>query len=275
MRISPAALALLASLGAVPAAAADLPPPVSPLPEPAVLPGWMFRASFNGWLAGVKGQAGVGPLPTADLNISFGDVLDKLDGVFMGGFTAENGTVLLGVDMLWMKLSTGANLKVGNGPLASFRTGSQLSYEQTQTAVTGFAGYRIPVGPSDLRLYGTVGFRYQGINVKIDLNRLVPGFDRSTEQSQDWIDPTIGFVFNYRINEKWYLDGMADIGGFGLASKITTQGVLSLGYRWTDMVSTSIGYKVLYTDYTKATAGGSFRYETTMHGPLLALNVHF
>jgi hypothetical protein len=60
---------------------------------------------------------------------------------------------------------------------------------------------------------------------------------------------------------------VADGGGFGVASDIPLQGTATVGYNWTDTISSSLGYKALDTDYSE----DGFRYDATQHGMFMRL----
>ena len=51
----------------------------------------------------------------------------------------------------------------------------------------------------------------------------------------------------------------------------TAQGFASIGYQWTPSISTSVGYRAIYTDYRD----GGFLYSTTQHGLYSSLAYHF
>lgn len=64
---------------------------------------------------------------------------------------------------------------------------------------------------------------------------------------------------------------IGDVGGFGVASKITAQGFATIGYNWTKTISTAIGYRAIYTDYEK----DGFVYDTTQQGVFTSVGIHF
>ncbi|WP_413991270.1 hypothetical protein ACMDCR_03945 [Labrys okinawensis] len=261
--------------------AADLAVSQSEPPPPPIVPqlGWQFQATAYGWASALKGDAGVGRLPTASLDASFGDILKNLKGAFMGAFIARNDTFIFGADLIWTRIGVDGRFKVGgNGPFAALRSGTSVSFQQDQTIATAFAGYRIPIGPPNLSLYGTVGVRYQNINVELDLSHttvLGTGLRRSTSDSTGWADPLIGFAATYHFNDKWYLNALGDFGATS-SSNITAQGLVSVGYNWTQSFSTALGFRALYTDYENGNdRGGSFRYKSTLYGPFVSMSYNF
>lgn len=151
----------LGLLFACQAQAADLMPAAPEfVPPPVLAPGWQFQATVYGWALGISGDVGVGRLPDANVDVGFSDILNHLDGVFMGAFIARNDTFIFGADLIWAKVSDDVDLKEGTGPLAPFRSGSNVGFDQTMTIATGFGGVKLPLGSPDLSLYATAGARY-------------------------------------------------------------------------------------------------------------------
>jgi hypothetical protein len=249
-------------LTTVPASAADL--PTAPDKQAQALPvpaNWQFQATAYGWLTGLNGEIGVRYRQPIPVNVNFTDILNNLKGVFMGAFQAKNDTWMFLVDLVWSKL--GAN--------RTLRYGGQLDVEQTLGVAEGYVGLRAPVGSPDLDIRFLAGVRGQRLEADIRHVAVALPLNLSASQSKEWVDPLVGLAIQYQFDKHWFVNATGDIGGFGLGSKLTSQGLLTIGYRWTDNVSTSIGYRVLYTDYQK----GGFTYNTTMHGVFLGLGVHF
>ncbi len=248
---------LVLALAAAPAAAADM---SEPLPV-VVDSGWKYQVTLDGWLAGLNGDIGVRGLPAAAVDVSPLEVLEDLDGVFAGSFQAVGDSWLLYSDFMWAKISTDADV----GPF-----GGTADFEQTQIVATALVGYELPVDVENMQLYATGGLRYQHNKVELDIDPVFfPAVSRSGSRS--WVDPIVGLTVHYDINDKWFVDVMADVGGFGVASEITLQATATIGYNWTDTIASSFGYKALYTDYKE----DGFRYDATQHGILTRLAVKF
>lgn len=73
------------------------------------------------------------------------------------------------------------------------------------------------------------------------------------------------------INDKWFLAGRSDIGGFGVGSDLTWSVQGTVGYRFTGNVSAELGYRYLDTDYKD----GTFTYDMAEHGIFTGLNITF
>jgi hypothetical protein len=261
MRLLGACLAAgLAASGA--ALGADLPSRVEPALAPAApLPSWAFQATLYGWATALDGDVGLRYRRPIGVNVGFDQILDHLEGVFMGAFQARNDTWMFLGDVVWSKL--GAN--------RTNRFGGQLDYEQTLGLLAGYVGYRVPIGSPDLDVRVLAGARAQRLSADFRHSGVIPALDLSASGSKEWVDPLVGLSATYAFDKHWYVNAIADIGGFGVGSRITSQGFLAVGYKWTETLSTSLGYRALYTDYEKS----GFVYRTTLHGVFTGLSVHF
>ena len=255
------AAALTTVMLAGPVAAADLPPRVATMPPVTPMPSWQFQATLYGWATALNGDIGVRNRQPIGVNIGFDEILRDLKGAFMGAFMAKNDTWMFLGDAVWSKIGT----------KATTRFGGQLEYDQTWGMLSGYAGYRLPIGTPDLDIRVLAGVRGQRLTADIKHYGVLPIFNRSASGTKDWLDPVIGLSAQYAIDKNWFVNVIAEIGGFGVGSDLTSQGLLTVGYKWTETISTSIGYRALYTDYKK----DGFTYNTTMHGVFMGLGVHF
>ncbi|WP_082609840.1 hypothetical protein [Bosea sp. Root381] len=264
----PLGLAFLATA----AIGADLPP--APLYAPRQPSAWQFQATGYGWATAIDGQAGVRNLPPVNVDVSFADILKDLNGALMGSFLAKKGEWLIMTDLVWAALSDDAVVRlpgVRHPALATLSPGTRVDFKMRQLIASAAIGYRLPLGGPDLDIYATAGLRYQRMTVEIDaLPGLIP-ITLSRKGTEQWADPTVGFSAQWRINERWFVNVLADVGGFGVGSRLTTQGFASVGYRWTESISTALGYRAIYTDYRN----GGFTYRATQHGVFSSIAYHF
>ncbi len=266
-----AGAAMLFALAGTSALAADYPALPAPPPPPSA---WQFQAIGYGWATAINGEVGVRNLPPVDANIDFRDVLRHLDGVFMGSFLAKNGEWMVMTDLVWAKLSDNALVKPpGNRRpvLAALLPGTYVELELRQLIASSIAGYRLPFVSPDLELYATAGLRYQRLTPQLKATPGLVPITISRGRVEDWADPIVGVAAHWRITDRWFLNALADVGGFGVGSQFTAQGFASIGYQWTPSISTSVGYRAIYTDYRD----GGFLYNTTQHGLYSSLAYHF
>jgi hypothetical protein len=259
-------------LTAAPSLGADLPTKKS-LPAPTAAPplsDWHFDMTLYGWALNLTGNTGFGPLPTTPFFVSFDDLLRHLDFVLMGRFIARNDTFIGGLDLIWAKVGTGTTVRNPSSPL--FGVGADLSL--IVALATGFGGVRIPIGPPDLSFYGVVGARYVNLGDKLTLRTPVFGFSHTFSVTKDWADPVVGMAANYRVDDKWFVNAYADVGG--LSDSATGQGLAEVGYNWTPSIATTLGYRVLYVYDKQSNAGnGSFRFQSWIYGPTVGFRYGF
>src|SRR4029077_4975940 len=87
--------------------------------------------------------------------------------------------------------------------------GDHADVNLTQGIVTAFGGIRIPVGPPNLQLYGTLGARYFYSRTTLDLSFPVPGFESNFALTKNWPDPVAGVAGHYAINDKYFINFLA------------------------------------------------------------------
>lgn len=269
-----AALALAAFASS--ALAADLPPKEEP-PRPvtqAAPPAWTVEFNGYGWASSVSGQSGFGGLPTLDYHADFPKLLEHLQGALMGDVIVRNDVFIAGLDVVWSRLGGARTLYDPDRR----RFGGATDLVLTEGIVTAFGGVRIPVGPPRLALYGTLGARYYNSGTQLTISDLY-GIGTTRSINKDWVVPTAGLVGRYRFDDRWFLDGQADVGGW--SDSATGQALASVGYQWTANVATTLGYRALYT-YEKQDTGfdgqfrdRSFRYQQWLYGPFAGLKVTF
>ena len=98
----------------------------------------------------------------------------------------------------------------------------------------------------------------------ISLNRVI-------SRTDDWWDPYIGLRGRYNLNEKFYLSGKADIGGFGVGSDLIWQAEAAFGVHVSRNIFTELGYRALSVDYEQDGVVA----DTVTHGPQLTMGIEF
>jgi hypothetical protein len=266
------------ALSVTPALAADLPtekPPPAPLPEPALPSTWRFEITGYGWAPSILGNSGLGSFPTLSFHADFLKLLEHLQGGLMGAIVARNDQFIVGLDAIGVKIGGGGTIRNPNNPLF----GGQTDLTLTEGIVTGFGGLRIPIGPPNLELYGTVGARYFYSGTKLTITGPLGIISANPSVNKDWIDPVAGATAHYRIDDRWFINALADLGGW--SDSATGQALASVGYNWTPSIATTLGYRVLYT-YEKQNTGVDFNfqprrflYQAWMYGPFAGFKYSF
>lgn len=270
-------LAVLLGLCGAPTLAADLPTkkePPAPIAMPVVPSTWHFEFTGYGWGSSVAGKAGFGTLPTTSYYAPFSKLLEHLQGGLMGSFVARNDMFIGGLDLVWSRL--GGSGTIRRTALAGGGTDITLD----EAFVTAFGGVRIPVGPPNLDLYGTVGARAFFSGTKVTVTGPYGLLSSTQSVNKTWVMPVAGFAAQYRFDDRWFMNVLADLGGW--SNSATGQALASVGYKWTPNIATTLGYRVMYT-YDQQDTGysliamepKSFRYQQWMYGPFAGFKYTF
>ncbi len=96
----------------------------------------------------------------------------------------------------------------------------------TEGVITAFGGLRIPIGPPNLEFYGTLGARYVFSGTKLTLSTPL-GFENTQSVNKGWVNPVAGIAGQYRFDDRWFMNMLADIGGW--SDSATGQALATIG----------------------------------------------
>jgi hypothetical protein len=216
---------------------------------------WEFElAPFYLWAINISGDVGlVGR--TSSAQVEFGDIWDNLEGVF----TTRFSTVY--------KKKFGLMVGYNYLDLGKEKDSEQINLEVGFTSkILNLAGtYRVI--DDKHRLDGIAGIRYTSMDVSFDF----PGIGQDLSRDVSWTDPILGLLYRYPFSERWGLRLYGDIGGFGVGSDFTWQGLALLTYQPWKNVAFALGYRALGTDYS-SDGSDAFTYDATTHGPLFGID---
>ena len=249
----------LLSLVQIPMLHAGEPEPVEIAPAPISEDSWQFSITPYGWLAGLDGTVGIGG-NVADVDASFGDVLDALDMTMMLSLEARKGRWGFLLDGLWLKLSADASIPAPN------IQGAEVDIEELRLAP--MVSYRVMEGNTDFDVL--FGLQYFSLDTDLAVTNTA-GAVATVGRKEDWLDPTISFRVYHQLAGNWSLLGRADIGGFGVGSDLTWQVFGVVGYSWNECSTAYVGYRHLDIDYNH----GDFIYDASTSGPVIGYSYSF
>jgi hypothetical protein len=94
-----------------------------------------------------------------------------------------------------------------------------------------------------------------------------------------WIDPLVGFRIRHRLAPGQTLALEADMGGFGIGSRISAEAQLAYSVEFGNAIGVNwagvLGYRALYVDYTQGSGSSFFEMNMLQHGPLLGIRGRF
>lgn len=218
------------------------------------------------WAAGLYGNVTVHGV-SADLDASFLDIVDHTD-------------TLVGLQ---------GHLELSRGPLGVY---GDFFYVKTKVEDAGIPGLDVTTKMwfgefgAQYRVFDTTTDRVPGLTLDVyaggRYTSLELDVDRpagpSLNQQVDWVDPLVGARVNVYFSEHVFLLVSGDVGGFGVGSDIAWSAMGLLGYKWRGAgLEWAVlgGYKALGQDYTTGSGLNRFRWDVTLHGPILGFSIRF
>jgi hypothetical protein len=242
-----------------PPAAADQQAPSSTVPDQQAPPAkkWEFATIGYVWFAGAWGETDViGPVPPVGLKLPFGTVLKGLKFAFMGAAEARHDRFVALGDLTFIHLEAKKGIDIRDRDFLDAELDSRTA------EVTLLGGYRVVnEGPVtvDLLAGGRVNFFKTTLQLE--------GPNRSAEGSvkQTWFDPLVGARAIAPLGGKWSLALYGDIGGFGIGSDLTWQGIATVNYQISRKMSLGAGWRHFKVNYDH----GDFLYNVYQTGPII------
>jgi hypothetical protein len=185
----------------------------------------------------------------------------KLSGAFMIAGQIRCGSFGLMADYAWLRLDTASA-----DPRPAF---SAVELRSNLAHATVGLTWRVPTtGPWQVELLGGVRF-WSLWGEQVFQSGVLPGFTRSNDQT--WTDPTCGVDVRYTFDDHWFATGKTLLGGLGSGSKVMTEAMAGVGYRFNDRCSALFGYRYLHEDF----AHRGFTLDLRAQGFLLGFGFHF
>jgi hypothetical protein len=226
--------------------------------------GWQFEFTPYAWYAGIKGTARDDDLPDDGISIeqNWSDLFAKLERALMGSFEARKGR--------WGGMVDGVDFRIrGGGTVTGSRGFTSLTAEGSlaQMFYSAAASYRARTGNTPIDIMG--GARYAMVDWNVDIELAIPPISSGQLKSQhDWIDPYLGARIQQPISKRWVLTGYGDVGGFGVGSRLSMQGLATARFAFTSWLGGSLAYRAISEDYDK----DGFKYDMINAGPMLGLS---
>ncbi len=270
-RAASLAAALLLSVVAPPGRAADpfdAPPvpavPVSDPAAPAADPASpRFSATFYLWASGLRGKTStLPPLPAANVDLSFGDILENFDGGIMGKAEMRLGRWSLIGDAMFTQVSPSGTLP------APFSSGVEV--RSRSLTLQGNALYRLYESDA-VSVDAGAGARFWYLDNRLDLAPGARPTRTIVTEDESWVDPVVAGRVIAGLGGPWGMTVAGDIGGFSVGSDLTWQAIGTIDYEWSDKLQLRAGYRALSVDYQD----GKFLYDVLMQGPVVGLTYRF
>ncbi len=221
---------------------------------------WEFTVTPYLWMTGFGMETrGVGPIPSRDIDVDFGQVFDHLNFAFEANVEARKDRFVATFDFNYFDLSASEGL---SGPVFT-----KVALDMTGILSSATVGYQaIASDPVSMDVFGGA----QLFSVDTDL-AMRGGGSPSTSDKKTFVDPVIGLRGRVRLGEDFFLDGIGSIGGFGVDSQITYQLFGGVGWQASDSIALRAGYRHFYIEQE----GGKLIKSVTMTGPIIGASFRF
>ena len=235
--------------------------------------GWEFTVTPYLFGAGLDGKAGIAGIVT-NVDLPLSDLLDHFEAGFMVAATARKNRWIVGMDAMYFKLSDVGSQSV-SGPFGVITIEGTVDLVPGEQMVQPTIGYRLFDGDvPTLDLF--VGARYTSLETELTLVTTTsipsfPGGTRVLEADATWWDPVIGNRVILSITDHLFATALVDCGGFGVGSDLTYQWMVAAGWRFTDLISASLGYRYLKQDYEE----DNFLWNMVMKGFVVGAGFEF
>lgn len=217
---------------------------------------WKFLVEPYIMFPNMNGETGLRNLPAVDVDANADDIFNKLQFGAMLYMEAQNDKWAITSDLLYMDLEQDAtpSTLINSGVVSAKQLGYELAglYRLAPFLETG------------------LGLRLNSINSELDIVRNTVGGGTeslSASLSRTWVDPVVIARATAEVNEKWLFTFRGDFGGFGIGSDFTWQAQGYVGYRFSKLFQTAIGYRIIGIDYDKGSSEDRFRYDMNTFGP--------
>ena len=206
------------------------------------------------WGTALEGTATIGNLPPADLDASFGDIFDNLNGAMSLHIEFQFDNWVFVVDPTYISLEIEAALPP---PIPA---GTILPIEVDIWLVEVWAGYRVH---ENWEVFG--GLRYQDQDISMSGLPSPPFPATSAGGGTNWTDGFIGARFNTDLSEKWFLTGRADVVVAG-DSESGWNASIMFNRRYANRKSLHIGYRYLDNEFDDP---GVYGWDIAQSGPVI------
>lgn len=230
---------------------------------PAAAEDWAYSATLYGWVPSLDAKVET-PLGTVGVEPDGSDILDALDGAFMGVFTARKGRWGFTADIDYAALSSDESPPVG-------LVFNNVDVQTDISMINVKALYRVAETPKGF-VNLTGGLRWYDLSLKTEFQSTAVANQKIT-RSDNWTDLTLGVSGYADLSERWFLAGFVDVGGFGIgdSSELSWQAFGALGYRFNEKWSAELGYRYLSIEQEI----DNFDVTLDMYGPVIGVTARF
>jgi hypothetical protein len=226
---------------------------------------WQFLAEPYLMATNIEGDAEIGRIDDASVDVDFGTILENLNTAFLFHGEAIHSSNW-GVVMDYGMMDLEADKKSSRGGVVD------ASVRQAVGELAVIRRFGDERGSLDLFL----GLRSWDNKIRVKLDPAADFLDRRQITKEiDWLDFYIGGRMTAPFADNWKAVGYADIGAGDSDLTYALKG--GIEYSFNDTWGVTVLYKATWVDYTQGKRGtpGRFVYDTVTHGPLVGVQIKF
>ena len=216
---------------------------------------WNFNGALYLWAADIDLEDSEGERST----VSFSEIVDNLDFVFMGHFGGQKGKLGFLIDTIYLDLSETESYDVAPG----------VTHDKTEiqaTILTPAVTYRVvDDGQFNLDILG--GMRYLNMDVNLKFNVLPDLGDDATVYNG-----VVGFRGNVQLNQNWQLPFYYDVGKGD--SELTYQAFAGASYSFSSF-ELQAGYRYMKFKFDDDDDFGDVLNNLVVKGPIVGAKFYF
>jgi hypothetical protein len=220
---------------------------------------WHISLTPYVWLAGMNGRLGFAD-GIADVDLSYGDVLDKRDITVRALLEARRDRWWARLDITYVSMSDERAIDEGSG--------GDVIFAHDQTVLQPELGYTVYEMESDGGIDLLVGGRYWHPKLDVTSSAATGSVDIASG-SRSWFDATVGARVRVTPAPRWPLSALGDVGAGG--SKLTWQATGAVGFDLSTCCALIGAYRHLDIDYDR----DQLIYDTYLSGFALGLGIRF
>ena len=221
------------------------------------------------WIPGVTVDSTVEGGPITGPGLPLNNIIDKLDGAFLGHFEGRGDHFGLFGDMIYLSLADSNVISIGPAGPIPVDVSTDTSFTLKLYEIGGV--YRIGSDdPGSASFDILLGARVVDVDLNIDL--ILPGPEMtpvSLSSAVSESDAFFGGRLVGKFSDKWHYKVRADIGGGGTNGMLNIFGSVGYTFGQTGLFSLDFGYRHMVIKLKDSQDGTNTETDITLSGPLL------
>ena len=227
---------------------------------------WTTELELYGMASNIKGEAGIGRVTDAEVDVDFDTILENLEIAAMlhleSFHTSGFGIVL---DYGFMDLR--ADISGVRGGIVDARV-RQGVFEALLARRMSHRGGQVDF---------FAGLRWWDNDIEVAVDPAIRPGPIEADVKEDWVDVVLGARWDVPLSESWKFQARADVGGLGVSADFTSSISMGVRYKLSKFLDLDLQYKGTWVDYKTGSRGqpGYYKYDTLTHGPIVGLVMKF